>query len=151
MKASLETSWIEQAVSRLASGSKRALARAIGIDNSGLLKTLNGERRLHIHEIAPLAEFLGISRYEVLDRLLGIPAEAARPEAPKPIDSEVLEGLIAHALQKNTELGENWSSQRLALMIVSAYRLWVEEQRASGEAPSARQVFDQIVPAARSR
>lgn len=122
MRGTLNTAWVVESLSDLGK-QQQELARAVGLSPSKLSRTLRGDRRLQVHEMFALCDFLQISVGEAQHRLLGESAPTAEVAAPvEEINAtadleELIETVARCVLEANEKYGDPQSPAQLASTI----------------------------------
>lgn len=79
----INTEWFQQMIEERF-GSQRRLAKEMAIDQSAVVRILNGERRMQIDEAEQLADLLEVSLIEVLENV-GVKFDSPRRRGPCPL------------------------------------------------------------------
>lgn len=122
MPGKLRTEWV---VSRLeALGRKHSeLALAVGLSPSKMSRTLRGDRRLQVHEMFALCEFLQIPVEEAVHLFMhdgesgGEAPQTAQQAGAVALSEEWIEKVALYALRANAQFGTPQSSAQLASTI----------------------------------
>jgi transcriptional regulator with XRE-family HTH domain len=122
MQGKLRTEWI---VDRLRELGKRHvdLARAMGLSQSKLSRTLRGDRRLQVPEMLALCEFLEVPIESAAHLCMGNETEieasdgASQSAAQPALSGPLIEKIALYVLKANAQFGAPQSSAQLASTI----------------------------------
>lgn len=123
MNGKLRTEWVVERLQEL--GRRHAdLAEAVGLSPSKLSRTLGGDRRLQVHEMLSLCNFLQVTVEEAVQRFMGEDAPVDSGGTPQPdanraaaLSEALIEKVALYALRANDQFGGPQSSAQLASTI----------------------------------
>lgn len=128
--------WLKKNVDAAPYGTKKRLAKHMGIDSTKLSRILSGQRELKIEEMEKAAEFFHVPPYGGK-----VAYSASMPTQTSPEDLGISPALAEEA----EELGLDWrkeaklgASERVTIVVKNEKeRLWKEDNRAAIEAANA--------------